>query len=562
MEEGVAAVERPWLDHYPEGMRKEMEFPEVPAYQFLFEQIKKHPDRTALIFFGKTTSFKTLGDQIDRFAAALVRRLGVRKGDRVGIILPNSPQNVIATVACQRAGAIPVQFNPMYVTREIEYQIKDSGCRVMITLDLFWPKVKEAGNIDRYIVTGLQDAMPFPLSLIAPLKLKPPKVPAGEAIRFYDLLKEDARGFEPAPVNPKEDPSVLLYTGGTTGVSKGVMLTHYNFTSNIIQIQNGMQEPEGKHNSVLVVLPMFHSFGYTAAMGWALASGSSVILVPKPEPTEILKLIHKHKPTSLPGVPTLFTAILKQPDLAKYDLKSIELCISGAAPLAVELLQRFESITGAKILEGYGLTETSPVTHFNPPKGLRVPGSVGPPVVGTDVRIVDLETREDLPLGAEGEILLRGPQIMKGYWNKPTETEHVLKDGWLYTGDVGRMDEKGYLYIVDRVKDMIIAGGYNIYPREIDEILFEHPAVQEACTIGVADEYRGETVKAFVVLKPGATATEQEIMDHCKARLAAYKRPRIVEFIPELPKSSVGKILRRVLVEQEREKARIAAAKQ
>lgn len=556
-------MERPWLKAYPQGVRPHLEYPEVPAYHMLFEQVQRNPERTALIFFGKKTSYREMGEQIDRFAAALIRRLGIKKGDRVGIILPNCPQNVIATIAIQRAGAIPVQFNPMYVTREIEYQVKDSGCRVMITLDLFWEKVREAGGVEKYIVTGMPDALPIPLKWLFPLKVKAPKIaPAANILRFTDLLGESKEGFKPVAVEPKEDPAVLLYTGGTTGVSKGVILTHSNLAANVTQINEWLQPKPGQYDTVLVVLPMFHSYGFTAALGYALAAGHTCVLVPKFDPKEILKTIDKYKPTSFPGVPTIYTALMKDPDISKYDLKSIEMCVSGAAPLPVELMERWEQMTGAKILEGYGLTETSPVTHSNPRFGKRIPGSVGLPYPDTDVRVVDPETNEELPAGKEGHILLKGPQVMKGYWNKPEETANVLKDGWLYTGDIGRMDEDGYLYIVDRMKDMVIAGGFNIYPREIDEVLYQHPAVLEACSVGVADEYRGETIKAFVVLKPGATATEAEIMEHCKERLAAYKRPREVEFIPELPKSTVGKVLRRVLAEREKEKAKIAAAKE
>ncbi|HYG60457.1 MAG TPA: long-chain fatty acid--CoA ligase [Symbiobacteriaceae bacterium] len=555
-------MEQPWLDHYPEGIRTHLEYPQVPAYHYLFQSIQNYPDRTALIFFGKKISYRDLGDSIDRFAAALVKQLGIKKGDRVGIILPNCPQNVIAMVGAQRAGAIPVQFNPMYVAREIEYQAKDSGCRVMVTLDLFWHKVKEAGGVEAYIQTGIQDYLPFPLNMLFPLKQKPPKIAPSEAIRFTDMLKTSPAGFQPATMDWQNDPAVLMYTGGTTGVSKGVMLTHLNLGANIAQIREWLQRPKDAHDMVLVVLPMFHSYGMTAALGYALASGSTCVLVPKFDAKEILTLIQKYRITSFPGVPTIYTALLNHPELGKFDLSSVQYCISGAMALPVELMQQFEQVTGASILEGYGLTETSPVTHSNPATGKRKPGSVGLPYPNTEVRIVDLETGEDLPVGQEGEVLLKGPQVMKGYWNKPDETAACLKDGWLFTGDIGKMDEEGYLYIVDRKKDMIIAGGFNIYPREIDEVLYAHPKVLEACAVGVADQYRGESVKAFVVLKPGETATEEEILDFCKERLASYKRPRSVEFLDTLPKSTVGKVLRRVLAEREREKARIAAGRQ
>lgn len=551
-------MERPWLGGYPEGARWEMEFPEVPAYHLLYEQIRKHPDRTALIFLGKRISYRTLGEQIDRCAAGMARQLEIRKGDRVGIILPNCPQNVIATVAAQRIGAIPVQFNPLYVAREIAYQVKDSGCRVMITLDLFWQKVKEAGGVDRYVWAGVQDYLSFPLNLLYRWKAKPPSIPVSDAIHFSELLKERPDGLAFPTLNPKDDPCVLLYTGGTTGTSKGVVLTHYNITANVVQLNEFLQRGD-RHETVVVVLPLFHSYGFTAALGLGLGTGSTCILVPRFDAGGLLKLIQKYRPSSFPGVPTIYTALLQHKEVAQYDLASIEICASGAAPMPVELMQRFEQVTGGHILEGYGLTECSPVTHSNPLNGRRVPGSVGLPYPGTDVRIVHLETGEEVPLGQEGEILIRGPQVMKGYWNRPEETEAVLVDGWLYTGDIGRMDEAGYLYIVDRKKDLIIAGGYNIYPREIDEILYQHPAVQEACAVGVPDEYRGESVKAFVVLKPGASATEQEVLDFCRERLAPFKRPRAVEFLPELPKSGVGKILRRVLAQREREKAKAVA---
>lgn len=547
-------VEQPWMKSYPEGVRYRLEYPEVPAYQFMFEQVRQHPERTALNFMGKKVSYRELGDLVDRFAAALVRRFGIKPGDRVGIILPNCPQNVIATYGAQRAGAVPVQFNPMYVEREIAYQVQDSGCRLMVTLDLFWPKVKAAGGVEAYICTSVADFLPFPLNLLYPLKANPPKVPVGEAVRLTQLLRESPAGLAPAHVDARDGLAVLLYTGGTTGVSKGVMLTHRNFVANIVQCREWLQDPPGKHNTVMCVLPMFHSYGFTATVGFALATGSTCILVPRFDATEMLKLLHKHNPNSFPGVPTIYTALLQHPEAAKYPFRT-DYCASGAAPMPLELMRRFEGSTGSSVIEGYGLTETSPVTHCNPRWGKRKPGSVGLPYPDTEVRIVDLESGADVPVGHEGEILLRGPQVMKGYWRRPDETAAVLQDGWLFTGDVGRMDEDGYLYIVDRKKDMIIAGGFNVYPREIEEIVYQHPAVGEACVVGVSDDYRGETVKVFVVRKPGAAVTEQEIMDHCKERLAAYKRPRSVEFVDALPKSAVGKILRRVLVQQERDKA-------
>lgn len=548
-------MERPWVKNYPDSVQADVDFPNVPAYHFLFEHVKKHPDWTALIFFEKKMSYGDLGAAIDAFAQALIRRLGIQKGDRVGIMLPNCPQNVIATYGAMRAGAVPVQFNPLYVSREIKYQLEDSGSKVLLTLDLFWEKVKVAGVPGvQYVQTSVADYLPFPLNFLYPLKAKPPKVPVDQAVHFRDLMREKAVGYMPVAVDPQEDLAVLLYTGGTTGVSKGVMLTHANITANLTQISSWLMLPEAPNYKVLCILPMFHSFGFTAVVGSTLAAGRAAILVPRFDAVETLKLLKKHQPKIFPGIPTLYTALLNHPHFAKYPFKT-DLCITGAAPMPVELMKQFEQASGASILEGYGLTETSPVTHSNPVKGNRKPGSVGLPYPGTDVRIINLETGEDVPIGEEGEVLIKGPQVMKGYWNKPDETAATIKDGWLFTGDIGRMDEDGYLFLIDRKKDMIISSGFNVYPREIDEVVYQHPAVQEACAIGVPDEYRGESAKVFVVLKSGTSATEKEIIDFCRERLAAYKRPREVEFLPELPKSVVGKVLRRELVKREREKA-------
>ncbi|HLO03307.1 MAG TPA: long-chain fatty acid--CoA ligase [Symbiobacteriaceae bacterium] len=568
-------MERPWLNRYPRGVRPHLTYPQVPAYQLIFESIATYPDRTALIFLNKKTSYRQLGEQIDRFAAALVHRFKLAKGARVGIMLPNCPQNVVATIGAMRAGCIPVQFNPMYTPREIAYQLQDSGCEAFLFLDLLWLKVKEALGLDspaalnsqgprrvEAVVTSIKDALPFPKNLLYPLKQKLPQISAAEATPYTALLKEPAESFTPVPVNALADPAVLLYTGGTTGVAKGVMLTHANLNANFRQIKEWLQRPEGEVDTSLIVMPIFHSYGFTASLGLLLSTGGTAILVPRFEPTDVLKLIDKYKPSAFPGVPTLYTALMNHPDVQKYDLKSIQLCVSAAAPCPVELIHRFEGTTGATILEGYGMTECSPVTHSNPITGPRKIGSVGLPYPDTEVRIIDLETGADLPVGQEGEVLIRGPQVMKGYWNKPEETAKVLQDGWLYSGDIGRMDEDGYLYIVDRKKDMIIAGGFNVYPREIDEVLYQHPAVLHACTVGVPDAYRGETVKAFVVKRENAPVTEAELLEFCSKRLAAYKRPRVIEFVPELPINMAGKVLRRVLLEREQSRAPAVTATQ
>jgi long-chain acyl-CoA synthetase len=527
-------------------VRPHLTYPEVPAYHFLFEQVAQNPDRTALIFQGRPTSYRELGSQIDAFAAALIRK-GLQKGDRIAIMLPNLPQAVIAIYGAMRAGLTPALINPMYTPQEIQHALDESGAQAIVFLDLFWPRVAQVKAVPHRIWTGVQDALGFPLSFLYKLKAKPPKVPAAEAHHLKELLAAPTSGFTPVPVNPSQDAAVLIFTGGTTGLAKGVHLTHSNLIANLMQIIEWVPRERDQVDRVLLVLPVFHSFAFTAGLGYALACGSTAILMPKPDPDQTLKLVEKYKVTILPGVPTLYTSLLQHPRVSEFDLQSLRVCISGAAPLPVELLQRFETMTGARILEGYGLTETSPVTHCNPWNGQRIPGSVGLPLPDTEVRIVDLETGADLGPNQEGEVLIRGPQVMKGYWGRPAETEAVLKDGWLYTGDIGKVDENGYLYIVDRKKDLVISSGFNVYPREIDELVYQHPAVLEACAIGVPDEYRGEAIKVFVVKRPGMEVTEQDLINHCRERLAAYKRPREVQFVDSLPKSIIGKVLRKEL---------------
>lgn len=530
----------------PEGVRPHLTYPEVPAYHYLFEQVAANPQRTALIFQGRQTTYRELGAQIDAFAAALTRK-GLKKGDRLAIMLPNSPQAVIAIFGAMRAGVVPTMVNPMYTPQEIQHALIESGASGLLFLDLFWPRVMEVQPVAVRIWTGIQDALGFPLSLLYKLKAKPPVVPAGDAYHLAELLEGPVTGFTPAPINPNEDAAVLIFTGGTTGLAKGVHLTHRNLVANLTQMMEWVPRQPGEIDRVLCILPLFHSFAFTVGIGYALARGAQAILMPKPDAEQTLKLVQKYKVTILPGVPTLFTSLLQHPRVGEFDLRSIQVCISGAAPLPLELLQRFETMTGARILEGYGLTETSPVTHCNPFVGQRIPGSVGLPFPDTEVRIVGLETGADLAAGQEGEILIRGPQVMKGYWGRPAETAAALKDGWLYTGDIGRVDENGFLFIVDRKKDLVISSGFNVYPREIDEVFYQHPAVLEACAIGVPDEYRGEAIKVFVVKRPGVEVTEQELMNHCRERLAAYKRPREIQFVDDLPKSIIGKVLRKEL---------------
>lgn len=499
----------------------------------------------------------------DRFAAGL-RRIGVRPGDRVSLVLPNTPHFFVAFYGVLRAGGIVVQTNPLYTARELENLWNDAGVGTVITLDLFWhsvSKAKPATKVARVVVCEVGEFLRTPLRQLYPIKKKkdlkkqghwPLEIPTAPWIhRFADVAATPAApGKEPSV--DADDIAVLQYTGGTTGIPKGAMLTHRNLVANAMQTAAWLPEKRGAPEKFLGAIPLFHVYGLTTVLLAGIVLGAEIVLYPNPrEIDQILKLINKTKPTIFPGVPTMYIAILRNPKLGRYNLRSIRACVSGAAPLPNEVRREFDKVTGGRIVEGYGLTEASPVTHANPLSGV-VKEGIGIPFPDTDAKIVDPEDpSKALPQGQAGELAIRGPQVMKGYWNRPEETSAVLRDGWLLTGDIAMMDEDGYFFIVDRKKDMIVASGYNVYPREVEEVLFMHPAVAEAAAIGLPDPYRGETVKAFAVLKPGATATADEIIAFCKERLAPFKVPKQVEFAKDLPKSLVGKVLRRELREQE-----------
>ncbi len=563
-----AMLPKPWHKHWPQGVPKSVDYPDIPVHELLRRTAKAHPDSTALVFFGKRTTYAELDDLADRFAAGL-RGIGVRPGDRVSLMLPNTPHFFVAFFGVLRAGGIVVQTNFLYKPRELEYLYNDAGAKTVVALDIFWPnlaKAKPATPVTDVILCDVADCLPFPLRQLYPIRKRgdlkkeghwPLDIPEAPWMHRYHAFVRStpAPGSEP-PVRPGEDVAVLQYTGGTTGVPKGAMLTHRNLVANALQDNAWIPKGEGQER-ILGVIPLFHVYGLTTVLTAAVADGAEVILHPNPrEIGAILKLINKQRPTLFPGVPTMYIAILRHPKLAKYDLKSIKACVSGSAPLPNEVRHEFERVTGGKLVEGFGLTEASPVTHANPLVGLIKEG-IGIPWPDTDSKIVDAEDpSRDVPQGGIGELAIRGPQVMKGYWNKPEETALVLRDGWLLTGDIGKMDEDGYFYIVDRKKDMILCSGYNVYPREVEEVLYMHPAVQEAAAIGVPDPYRGESVKAYVVLKPGQSATAEEIIAFCKDKLAAFKVPKQVAFEKELPKTMVGKVLRRELKERE-----LAAAK-
>ncbi|MDZ7262664.1 MAG: long-chain fatty acid--CoA ligase [candidate division KSB1 bacterium] len=553
-------MERPWLKYYEEQVPPTIDIPEIPMTQLFDKAVKEYPNHTAVIFFGNKISYQQLDQLVNQFASAL-NYLGVKKGDRVALILPNIPQYPICHWAAMKLGAILVPTNPLYVERELEYQLNNSGAETAVVLDLLARRVnavKDKTKLKQIIFTRVKEYLPPLLKMLYPIKeLKEGtriKIETGDGVYlFADLMN----GKYPAPPEVKlspDDIALLLYTGGTTGISKGAILTHRNIVANVLQVKHWLWDIQDGKEVILSVLPFFHSYGMTTCQHLAIASGSAMVLVPRFEIKQILKFINQYHPTLFPGVPTMYVAINNYPEVSKYRLSSIRVCVSGGAALPVEVQKTFEKITGGRLVEGYGLSETSPVTHVNPIFGHRKEGSIGIPISNTDSQVVDPESKKVLSVGEIGELAIKGPQVMKGYWQMEEETKNALVDGWFFTGDMAKMDEEGYFYIVDRKKDMILSGGFNIYPREIEEVLFEHPKIMEAAAIGVPDAYKGEVVKVFVVLKEGETATEQEIIDFCQGKLAKFKLPRYVEFRKELPKSLIGKVLRRVLQEEEKAK--------
>jgi len=560
-------MERPWLKFYEPGVPASIPYPDIPLHQNLADAARDYPNSPATIFFDATLTYQQLNALADRFAAGL-QQAGVKKGDRVAIYMANCPQFIIAYYGALRAGAVTVPCNPLYVARELEHQLNDSGSETIVVLSKLYPVVRAVQDrtpLKRVIVTSIKEYFPPILRLLFTL-LKEKKEGhavdisnAPNTVWFQDFLRAAPPKPQPVPVQP-QDTACLLYTGGTTGVPKAAELSHRNLVANAIQCCVWCSGKRGQER-FLAALPLFHSYGMTTCMNAGIYLASPVILLPQFKLKDVLEAINKHQPTIFPGVPTMYVAINNYPDIKDYNLRSIRACISGAAGLPVEVQQKFQELTGGRLVEGYGLSEASPVTHGNPVFGDCRIGTIGVPFPDTDAKIVDLETgTRELPPGEAGELIIRGPQVMKGYWNRPDETALVLREGWLYTGDIARRDADGYFQIVDRKKDMIIAGGFNIYPRDVEEVLSQHPKVKEAVVAGVPDEYLGEVVKAYVVLKEGETATEQEIIEFCRQSLAKYKVPRIVEFRKDLPKTMVGKILRRVLVEEER--AKMAKAKQ
>ena len=549
-----------WHKSYAPGVPKSLDYEKMTISEALTRSAKNFPNHTALNYMGKKLTYAELDRLVNSFARAL-QDLDIQEGDKVGVCLPNIPQVIISNLAIFRIGAVTVQNNPLYTERELAYQLNDSDAKMVITLALLIPrieKIRSETKIEKIIGCHVNTYLPFPKKQLFPLVKKDmyhKVIPTEDVKVFKDLIGR----YSSTPVkecSKWDEVGTLIYTGGTTGVSKGVMLSHANLSCNVQQFVAWFPDLKPGEEKVVGNFPVFHAAGFTAIQNFVIWKAWENILVPRPEPKINIEILKKHRPTILPGVPTIFIGLLADPDFRKLDLSFIKGFFSGAAPLAMDTIKDLKNLTGAMMCEIYGITETAPMIAGTPWGGTNKPGTVGVPLSDTDIRIVDVKDPDkELSIGEVGEIVIKGPQVMMGYYKNPEETANVLKDGWFYSGDIGCFDEDGYLKIVDRKKDMIIAGGYNIYPVELDGVLFDHPKILEACTIGVHDGYRGETVKAFVVLKEEETLTEEDVIAYCRENLAPYKVPKFIDFIDELPKSAVGKVLRRKLKEMEEAKS-------
>lgn len=545
-------MEKKWFKSWPEGMPRSLSFSEKPLHEFLRDNAGIAPNKAAINFYGREISFQELDTQTDKLANAL-GDLGLKKGDRACLFLENSPQFVIGYFSILKAGGVVVAANPMFKEEELKYEIDDSSAKIIIAQDILYPKVnkvREDAGLSHVILTSFWDYLPPHPSIHLHPSMQAPK---DRFPKTYDLLElMDAYRPEPPRINfnLKEDLALLQYTSGTTGFPKGAMITHYSLLYNVVgsAIWLGIQESDIH----LSILPFFHVTGMVHSMCMPVYTRTMNVLLSRFDPQATVEAIQKYRCTTWTSITTMNVAVINYPDIEKYDLSSLKRCRSGGAPIPEEILRKWRAIVGTELGEGYGLSETISQTHMNPVSNLRY-GSIGLPTFGVDCRIVDVETGRELPLGEEGELLIKGPMVMKGYWNRPEETEEVLKENWLATGDIARMDDEGYFYIVGRKKDLIKASGFSVYPVEVENFLYRHPAVKEVAVIGVPDPYRGENIKAFIILKPEYKnkVKEEEIIAWCKGKMAAYKHPRIVEFVEELPKTSSGKVLKRVLRENE-----------
>jgi long-chain acyl-CoA synthetase len=558
---------RPWLRHYEQGVPTQLAIPDRPLTWILDQTVSRYPSHTAFIYYGTKLTYAQFSSLANRFASGLLR-LGIKQGDRVAIALPNIPQYPIAFYGALRAGAVVVPTNPLYTEREMQHQLADSGARVVVMLDMFYPvvrAVRENTALEHIIITSPTDYLPPMLQRLYPLRQlhsHHPQPPLTTKELHEDkmllvmsaILESHTKGgievFKLPVQATGDDLAVLQYTGGTTGLSKGAKLTHRNLLANAMQTRSWIPNTRDGEEVVLCVAPFFHSYGLTVGLNLPIYSASTMVLLPKFETKEVVKTISRYHPTQLPGIPTMYIAIMRGIGKHTANLRSIKYSISGASALNAKVRMDWEAVTGGRLVEGYGLSEAAPVTHCNPLNGDVRDGSVGLPLPEVESIILDQKTLEPAPIGAEGEIMVKGPNIMQGYWNRPDETASIFYEGWMHTGDIGKMDEEGYFYIIDRSKDMIKASGFNIYPREVEEVLLLHPSVAEAAVIGIPHEYRGETVAAVIVLKPGVEAsleTRDAILAYCKKQLTPYKVPKLIEFRESLPKTLIGKVLKREL---------------
>jgi long-chain acyl-CoA synthetase len=558
--------DRPWLKRYDAGVPISIDYPQVPLHNFFEESAKKYPNSPCTIFKGAKITYSEMSDLTDRLAAGLAE-IGVKKGDRVGLFMPNTPQFVLAYFAILKVGGVVVATNPLYSAREIEHQLNDSGVEIMLVMSNFYNLIKQVQpktKLRTVIVTNLKEALPPILAFLFSLT-KEKKGGFRVQLAERDLWMQDLINRHKPEDRPKieitpDDVALFQYSGGTTGTSKGAIALHRNLVANALQIRYWMVNAEEGKETVLMAIPLFHVYGMVAGMLFAIRTGASMVMIPNPRDLkDLLESIQKYKTTIFPGVPTLYNAINNHPEVlaGKYNVGTIKACISGSAPLMRETKEKFEALTGGKVFEGYGLSEAPTATHCNPLMGENRTGSIGLPLPDVDARIVSLDDEvTELSVGEVGELVIKGPQVFKGYHNMPTETENALRDGWLHTGDIARQDEDGYFYIVDRKKELIKPGGYQVWPREVEEVIAANPKVKEVAVAGIPDPYRGETVKTWIILKPGETMTEDELKEYCKDKMAKFKIPTHVEFREgELPKTTVGKILRRELVRQHKESA-------
>lgn len=551
-----------WLRSYPENIEWRQTFSPAPLHAILDQAVARHATRKATNFLGKSLTYAELGQLVERAAAGL-QRLGVRKGTKVGLFLPNSPTFIVYYFAVLKIGGTVVNYNPLYTVEELAFQVQDSDTEIMVTLDLklLFDKVEEllaSGVLKRAVVASFSGLLPPAKSVLFRLfKSKDLARPSASAMRekitLEGQLLTDHGPRTPVPIDPDADIAVLQYTGGTTGTPKGAMLTHANAYVNVQQVTSWAPELKDGEEKVMGVLPFFHVFAMTVVMNFGVAKAAEIVIMPRFVLDDALKLINQTRPTVMPAVPTLFNAIMNHPKIKSFDLSSLKFCLSGGAPLPIEVKQKFEAMTGCDVVEGYGLSETSPVATCNPIGGKVKAGSIGIPMPATFISLRDLDDPEkEVPHGEKGEVCIKGPQVMKGYWNKPQETAAVFtSDGFLRTGDVARMDEDGFFAIEDRIKDLIICSGYNVYPRQIEEKIYEHPAVEEVTVIGIKDEYRGEAPKAFIKLRTGAQASADDIMSHLEKHLSKIELPAAIEFRDSLPKTMIGKLSKKELKEEE-----------